>query len=265
MSSGISGFLAELAVAAGRLAAERRRGLSREAIHCKHHNPADLVTDVDREVEAMLTAELRKFRPDYSIFGEENGVSGDGEYQFVIDPIDGTTSFVHDLPHYCVSIGLCHRGKSIAGAVYAPRLDELYTAELGGGAFLNGERIRVSECARLDAALFTTGFSCVRIGLTPDNFSYLPRLARLSQGFRCGGSAALDLCHTAAGKFEACWEIRLQPYDIAAGVIILTEAGGQITDLAGGDAYPERGTLGSNGLLHAKLLEFFHAPPGSAI
>ena len=250
-------FIRELASAAGKLAAEGRRTLSEAEIHTKRSS-ADLVTAVDRRVEEFICAEIRRRHPGHGIFGEETGRSGDpAEYCWIIDPIDGTTSFVHGFPYYSVSIALQYRGRTVAGAVCAPELGELFHAEAGKGAFLNGGRIRVSATGELSRALLATGFGCVRARMRPDNFDYLPEITRRVQDIRRCGSAALDLCNVAAGRFDGYWEFALQSYDIAAGVLILEEAGGRVTDIGGGGDWPANGFIATNGTLHPALLGCF--------
>lgn len=250
-------FIRELAAAAGKLAAEGRRTLSEAEVHTKRSS-ADLVTAVDRRVEEFICAEIRRRYPGHGIFGEETGHSGDAaEYCWIIDPIDGTTSFVHGFPYYSVSIALQHRGRTIAGAVCAPELGELFHAEAGKGAFRNGGRLRVSATGELPRALLATGFGCVRARMRPDNFEYLPEITRRVQDIRRCGSAALDLCNVAAGRFDGYWEFALQPYDIAAGVLILEEAKGKVTDIRGGGDWPAHGFLATNGALHTALLDCF--------
>ncbi len=247
----------KLAVDAGKLAQAGGERLSAADIRAKD-NPADMVTVVDREVEEFICAEIRKRYPDHGVFGEETGHSGDEtEYCWIIDPIDGTTSFIHGFPYYSVSIGLRHRDQFIAGVVYAPAMNELFAAERGRGATLNGRPIHVSACTVMRHALLATGFACVRAQMRPDNFDYLPEIARSIQGIRRCGSAALDLCNVAAGRFDGYWEFALNLYDIAAGVLILEEAGGRLTDLSGGNNYPEKGIVATNGALHDALLAFF--------
>lgn len=253
-------FIEEIAREAGRRAMAGYENLTDDDIHAKN-NPADLVTTIDRAVEAYIVGAIRDRHPDHGILGEESGAAaGRGAGQdarWVIDPIDGTTNFIHGMPFYSVSIAFQSGGKTLAGAVYAPRLAEFFYAEAGGGATLNGRPLRVSACRDMEKALLATGFACVRARLRPDNFRYLPAIARAAQGINRCGSAALDLAYVAAGRFDGFWELRLEPYDVAAGVLILQEAGGRVSDLAGGDAYPHNSIVATNGLLHDRLLSFF--------
>ena len=231
------GFIREIAVEAGKIAVEGGSRLTASEIHVKG-TPTDLVTEIDRKVEAYLTGRIRERFPDHGIFGEESGeTAGAGEYRWVIDPIDGTVNFIHGFPYYSISIALQKQGKTVAGVVYSPRLNELYAAAAGHGAALNGQPLRVSGCAALADSLLATGFACVRAGIRPDNLELLPGIVRQIQGIRRNGSAALDL------------------YDVAAGALILQEAGGRVTDLAGRNRWPEAGICATNGLIHAELLK----------
>src|SRR5574344_370944 len=198
----LADFIKQLALDAGKLALEGRKQLKSDGIHSKATD-VDLVTDVDKQVEAFIDGTIRKRFPDHGIFGEESGIVRDeSPWRWVVDPIDGTTNFIHDLPYYCVSIALQYGQETILGAVYAPKLNELFTAEVGKGARLNGEPIHVSAGSVLRQSLLSTGFACVRAGIRPDNFIYLPQIARASCGIRRYGSAALDLCNVAAGRCD---------------------------------------------------------------
>ena len=249
------GFIREIAVEAGKIAVEGGSRLTASEIHVKG-TPTDLVTETDRKVEAYLTGRIRERFPDHGIFGEESGeTAGAGEYRWVIDPIDGTVNFIHGFPYYSISIALQKQGKTVAGVVYSPRLNELYAAAAGHGAALNGQPLRVSGCAALADSLLATGFACVRAGIRPDNLELLPGIVRQIQGIRRNGSAALDLCNVAAGRFDGYWEFALNLYDVAAGALILQEAGGHVTDLTGRNRWPEAGICATNSLIHAELLK----------
>ena len=195
-------FIEEIAREAGRIAVEGGRHLTSGQIHVKA-TPTDMVTEIDRRVEEFLVEAIRRRYPEHGIFGEETGrTAGDSDWCWVIDPIDGTTSFIHGFPYYSISIACRKAGRTEAGVVYAPRLGELFSAERGGGARLNGEAIHVSACTELKSALMATGFACVRAGIRPDNLDLMPELVRSIQGVRRCGSAALDLCNVAAGRFD---------------------------------------------------------------
>ena len=241
-----------MALEAGQIALEARVRLSEADIHFK--NDKDLVTDADKRVESFITAEIGRKYPDHDVLGEETGRhSRGGEYCWVIDPIDGTTSFVHDLPYYSVSIALQHHGETILGAVFAPRLNELFLAEKGLGATFNGKPMKVSKSARLQDSLLATGFACLRAGLADNNLKYFTRIVPQIPGIRRHGSAAIDLSYVAAGRFDGFWELNLQPYDYAAGVLMVTEAGGQVHDFAGGTDYSGKGIVATNGLIDDAL------------
>lgn len=254
--------IAVIACRAGDLAKERRKNLTSAQIHTKATD-TDLVTDVDREVEAFIREEIKKITPDYGFFGEESGLSRtDSPYCWIIDPIDGTTNFVHDLPFYSVSIGLRKGENGVLGAIYAPKLDELFLAEAGCGATLNGEKICVSSAEKLIDSVVGTGFSCVRAKRKFDNLELLPDIVHATCAFRRSGSAAMDLAYVAAGKLDAFWELGLQLYDLAAGEVLVREAGGSVSDMENDRFYPERGILASNGKIHEKMLEFFRIDGG---
>ncbi|MCI5779149.1 MAG: inositol monophosphatase [Lentisphaeria bacterium] len=252
-------FLKQLARQAGAIARSDGLRLRTENIHTKA-TAMDLVTDTDRKVEQFLITELKRRFPEYGIFGEETGrESGDRKYCFVIDPIDGTASFIHGLPNWCVSVGLTCGGRSVAGVIYQPETDDLYCAEEGGGSYVNGLRMHVSGRTELSDCIVATGLACLRARWQEENnLKFIARIAPELSDLRKFGSAALDCCLTARGAVDGYWELFLQPYDIAAGVIIAREAGAVITDLFGADGYPGRGFLCTNGRIHEKLLAFFH-------
>ena len=188
---------------------------------------------------------------------ESGGVAGEGEFTWYVDPLDGTTNFVHGVPRFCVSIGLWARGEGLAGAVYDPLRDDLFAAERGSGAYLNHRRIRVSDVDRLRDGLFATGFpSSIRD--TNPNMHYFHQVATLSHGVRRTGSAALDLCSVSQGHFEAFWEIGLKAWDVGAGLVVLAEAGGQCCDFGGGRYRPgDMQMMATNGRVTAPLLRLF--------
>lgn len=247
-------FIENLAKSAGRLALKARQRFNEGEIHFK--NPKDLVTDTDRDVEHFLRKSISTAWPDHAILGEEEGMSNTGhsEYLWILDPIDGTTSFVHGAPLYSVSVGLYREGRPYAGAIYVPRLNELYSAQRGRGAFCNGKRIHVSAHTELVNCLGITGFACLRAGLPKNNLPHFCRIAPKIRDIRRYGSAAYDLCAVASGSADFFWEMKLNVYDIAAGVVILSEAGGKVTDFSGGEKYPEEGILASNGAVHDDVL-----------
>ena len=252
-------FLKQLARQAGAIAYADNLRLKAANIHSKA-NIRDLVTDTDRKVEEFITSELKKQFPDYGIYGEETGKSHtEREYCFVIDPIDGTASFVHGQPEWCVSIGLTRNGKSVAGVIYQPVTDDLFYGEKGKGSYVNGTRMEVTRRDNLTECILATGFACLRAQWKEENnLKFFSRIAPELSGIRRYGSAALDCCRTARGQIDGYWELFLQPYDIGAGDIIAREAGAVITDFYGGDEYPAKGFLCTNGKIHEKMLSFLY-------
>lgn len=248
-------FIREIIVAAGDMCRRGQQFL--EDVQIDFKGPKDLVTDVDREVERFLVRTIKERFPDHDIIGEEDGTQLSGsEYCWIIDPIDGTTSFCHGQPFFAVSIGLRRWTELVAGGVFAPMLDQLFLAERGSGAMLNERPITVSACTRLDASVLATGFACLRAGMTHNNLRYVNDLLPHIRDIRRCGSAALDLAYVAAGKVDGFWELNLNWYDIAAGVLLVTEAGGTVSDFFGGSTYPESGIVASNGFIADALLAY---------
>jgi myo-inositol-1(or 4)-monophosphatase len=196
----------------------------------RHKGVIDLVTDVDVQSEQQVSSAILSAFPTHSILGEEGGARGGGDprFRWIIDPLDGTTNYTHGFPFFCVSIGLEVEGELLLGAVYAPSLGELFVAEAGRGATLNGRPIRVSETSNLRQALLATGFPYDRADL-PRALRSFEVLSAQSQAVRRVGSAALDLCYVACGRFDAYWEHRVKPWDMAAGALLVREAGGQLS------------------------------------
>jgi len=213
----------------------------------------DLVTAADRESERFIVDRLRAAFPSATILGEEGGVrAGRADERWIIDPLDGTTNYAHGYPLYCVSIGYERAGEIVAGVVYAPVLDELYAAEHGGGARCNGDAIAVSPVERIRDALLCTGFVPARYERNGANFA---RLSQRAQAVRRDGAAALDLCFVARGVFDAFWELDLSPWDVAAGSLIVREAGGR-TSACNGEQFlvDDASILASNGHVHAEMV-----------
>jgi len=223
----------------------------------EHKNPIDLVTDADRAAERCILEHIRKRFPSHRILSEEEGATAltPSRYQWIVDPLDGTTNFAHGFPFYSVSIGVERDGAGLIGVVFDPTRNELFTAQAGAGARLNGTSIAVSRIDHLDRALLVTGFS-YDIRETPNNnLDHFARFALKTQGLRRTGSAALDLCYVASGRFDGFWEVRLSPWDMAAGIVILSEAGGIVTDLAGGShSIYGKELVASNGLIHPAMV-----------
>ena len=225
----------------------------------KYKGEVDIVTDVDEASERLIVDRIHQYFPDHQILGEESGSSRSPDtgsnHRWIIDPLDGTTNFAHGYPFFCVSIGLEVAGEMQLGAVYAPVFDELFVAERGVGAFLNGRRISVSKTDSLIRSLMATGFNYDR-ELARENLQHWERLTVRTQALRRDGSSALNLCFVAAGRFDAYWEIGLKPWDLAAGSLMVREAGGQVTNFAGEPhQMSHRNLLSSNGVLHADMLD----------
>jgi len=250
----------EIAREAGALLAQ----LSKRPHEITYKRPSDIVTEADRRSEALIVERLRGRFPKHAIVSEEGGgQKANSEYCWYVDPLDGTTNFAHGFPVFCVTLGLAFRDEVVAGVVYDPMREELFTAERGGGAYLNQhQRLRVSQNASLSECLVATGFPPF-IREHELNIRLYYRFTRLTHGVRRAGSAALDLCSVAAGRFDGFWELKLNPWDKAAGSLMVTEAGGQVTDLEGG---PFR-LLGepifaSNGLVHDAMRAVFSDTSG---
>jgi len=235
----------------------------RQQLKIEYKGEADLVTAADRAAEALIRDRIREQWPAHDILGEEQGLSDQGsEYRWYVDPLDGTTNFAHGYPVFCVSLGLEYRSSAqqarrIAAVIYDPTRDELFTAEQGRGARLNGETIHVSKAATLKESLLATGFPSQKRHKNPNIYFY-HQITLHTHGVRRAGSAALDLCNVAAGRFDGFWEFNLNPWDTAAGVLIVEEAGGKVTRFDGSPfELNSRETVASNGLLHQELLAEF--------
>lgn len=218
----------------------------------------DLVTEVDHQSEAYLLGEIQEKYPGHHIFAEESGViHGSDEHIWFIDPIDGTVNYAHHIPIFCVSIAYASQGSLLLGAVYDPMRDEMFTAERGQGAFLNGQAIHVSEAVDLQKSLLVTGFPYDAWNTRQDNFANFVHFAKMSQGVRRLGSAALDLCYVAAGRFDGFWEMSLKPWDVAAGGLISEEAGAIVTNVTGDRDYlsPPQSVVSAAPGIHARMLQ----------
>jgi myo-inositol-1(or 4)-monophosphatase len=226
-----------------------------QRVKIEYKGEADLVTVADRTSEALIRDRLRQRWPGFDMLGEEGGLQDTGsDYRWYIDPLDGTTNFAHGFPVFCVSMGLDYKGERIAGVIYDPTRDELFAAEQGSGAYLNQQRIRVSQIANLAESLVATGFPSHKRHKNPNIFFY-HQITLHTHGVRRAGSAALDLCYVACGRLDGFWEFNLNPWDTAAGVLMEQEAGGRVTDFKGGPfQLDSRETLASNGLVHGALL-----------
>ena len=231
-----------------------------EQLQVSMKGPGDFVSQADLRAEQTLREDLSKARPNFAFLMEESGAHGDKdwEWRWVVDPLDGTTNFLHGIPHWAISVGIEKRiaedkTEIVAGVIYNPVVDELFWAEKGMGAFLNDKRLRVSGRREMNTALFATG---IPFAATPRKAEFAHALVRLMpqvSGIRRFGSAALDLAWTAAGRYDGYWELGIQKWDIAAGLVMVREAGGTVTSPDGGDPYPEGHVVAGNPHLHAKL------------
>ena len=216
----------------------------------------NLVTEVDKICEQRIIEIIKETFPEHNILTEETPMpEGSSSYRWIIDPLDGTTNYAHGYPCFCTSIALELEGEIVLGAIYDPLLDELFTAHKGQGAFLNGERITVSLTEQLTNALICTGFPYDLRESPENNVGHFNNFIMEARAVRRDGSAALDLCYVAAGRFDGFWELKLYAWDVAAGKLIVEEAGGSVTDFGGGglDIYGQE-TLASNGRIHEEMV-----------
>ena len=206
---------------------------------------SDFVTEVDKAAEAAIIEVLREAYPNYGILAEESGATAgkQAEYQWIIDPLDGTTNFIHGVPQYAVSIALAHNGQVVQGVIFDPERNELFTASKGRGAFLNERRIRVTKRTKLEEALVGTGFPYRCFDHVDAYLAIFKELAQKTAGMRRPGAASLDLAWVACGRMDGFWELGLSPWDMAAGTLLITEAGGLVSDLAGEACYLDTGNL----------------------
>ena len=224
----------------------------------------NLVTDADRGAEESIVRTILSAHPSHRILAEERGEDGatDSPYRWIIDPLDGTTNFAHGFPFYSVSIGLECDGECIVGVVLDPVRRELFTAVLGQGAYLNDERLRVSRIETLEHSLLVTGFAYNIRDTTNNNLDHFARISLRAQGVRRTGSAALDLSYVAAGRFDGYWEVKLSPWDMAAGIVILREAGGTVSGFSKGHfSLYEQELVATNGRIHDHLLRAINQHP----
>lgn len=246
-------FIKNLALEAGMICLEGQKHLTIHDLEFK--SAKDIVTAIDKKVEAFLVKAILARYPDHGVLGEEYGaIQTKSGFRWIIDPIDGTTSFVHRLPFYSISIALEKEGEMVLGVVYAPALGQLFYAEKGKGAFMDGTPIHVSGTRELDKAVMATGFACLRAGWQNNNLPIFKEIVPKLRDIRRFGSAALDLCYTALGSLDGFWEMNLNIYDIAAGTVILKEAGGVVTDFTGAQQFPQKGIAATNKRLHNELI-----------
>lgn len=224
----------------------------------EYKGEVDLVTEADRSSERLVVGRIRKEFPGHDLIGEEGSrVETGSDFRWYIDPLDGTTNFAHGYPVFCVSIALEHKGERVAGVIYDPCRDELFAAEKGSGSRLNGKPIQVSKIKRLAESLVSTGFPSHKRHKNP-NIHFYHQITLRSHGVRRAGSAALDLCCVACGRYDGFWEFNLNSWDTAAGVLLVAEAGGRITDFTGGPFdISSKEVLASNSLVHDEFLAEF--------
>ncbi len=245
-------FAMELAREAGEIILDGYR----RPVDVKYKGEIDLLTATDQASEAHIIERIRREWPEDSILAEEAGAQpGQGERRWFVDPLDGTTNFAHKYPYFCVSLGLAEKDRMILGVVYDPIRKELFAAARDGGATLNGERIKVSREKQLARSLLATGFPYDRQE-RKKQVTHFKNYIDVSQAVRRDGAAALDLAYLACGRFDGFWEHSLHPWDTAAGIVIVQEAGGQVTDFSGGEFNPLLvEIIASNGHIHAQMLD----------
>lgn len=245
---------------AGKMLLARR--LEARPLAVSYKGVIDLVTEMDRQVETFVRREILRSFPDHAILGEEEGGSERpaGSPLWLVDPLDGTTNYAHGYPCYAVSLALEVEGQVVMGVVYQPVLDELFAAVLGGGATLNGHPIEVSATEEIGQSLLASGFPYDAWTSDRDNGQEWRRFLKRVVSLRSDGSAALDLCHVAAGRIDGYWELDLEPWDMAAGALIVTEAGGSVTRVDGSAFSPYgRSVLANNGLIHGEMIQILQA------
>ena len=226
-----------------------------DVLTVRHKSLNDLVSEVDRGSEAAIIETIKTAYPQHAILAEESGASGQSEYVWVIDPLDGTTNYLHGFPQYCVSIALMHKGVVSHGVIYDPTRNDLYIASRGRGAFLNDRRMRVSRRTKLIDSLIGTGFPFRMFDYLDAYVAIMKELMTKTAGIRRPGAAALDLAAVAAGRLDGFWEIGLSVWDMAAGVLMIQEAGGLVGDLQGEEHYLQRGNIvAGNPKVFAQLL-----------
>lgn len=246
----------QVAVEAARLAGSYQRYRFGSPIDVDMKGDKDLVTEVDRESERLIAERLLSCFPGHNILAEEGDYpSSESAFRWIVDPLDGTTNFTHGFPWFCVSIGLEAEGELVAAVIFNPIYDELFTATKGGGAFLNGRRLKVSEHAPLADTLLGTGFPYDCASDPANNFASFVSFQKAARGIRRAGAAALDLASVASGRLDGFWELKLKPWDVAAGVLLVREAGGRVTCFDGSNfSLASNRIVASNGLIHDEML-----------
>lgn len=246
----------ETALAAARASGALLRSKFGTHLHIEEKSAKDLVTEADREAEAAIVAIIRARFPEHNILAEEGTYPRTASpFRWIIDPLDGTTNFAHAFPWFAVSIAVEEAGEIILGIVYQPYYEELFVAVKGQGATLNGQPLHVSAINRLDRALLATGFAPASSSSPTNNFDHFVRFQEQAQACRRPGAASLDLACVAAGRFDGFWEMKLKPWDTAAGMLLVTEAGGRVSNFDGAPFSPDQlECLASNGLIHEAML-----------
>jgi len=248
-------FINDLILQAGEIA---KNAYDKEHI-VEKKKPRELVTETDKEIEQFIKNIIMQKYPEHQIIGEESDIvnAENVSHIWYIDPIDGTTNFAHNIPLFGISIGYEFEGETRDAAIYLPILGELYYATRGKGAFKNNKRIFVSKRAKLLDIVGTTGFACIRTGKRDNNLKYFSRIVPRLRSIRRMGAATLDMCYVACARFDAFWEMRLNPWDMVAGILIVKEAGGRVTDFSGGsDMIEKQEILATNGtIIHKQILE----------
>ncbi|WP_263384082.1 inositol monophosphatase family protein [Granulicella arctica] len=258
---------AHIAEGIARKAGSLLRGFYEKGVATEYKGDVDLVTEADRASEQLISERLKAVFPEHGVYGEEGTRDRlEGEYRWYIDPLDGTTNFAHQFPVFCVSMGLERRapglaadqdGEMIAGVIYDPLRDEMFSAERGRGAWLNGRKLKVSSTKTLAESLTATGFPSQKRHSSP-NVHFYQQITLRSHGVRRAGSAALDLAYVACGRLDGYWEFKLNPWDTSAGVLLVEEAGGSVTHFDGGKfTLDSREVLASNGLIKGELEHIF--------
>ena len=251
--------LLETAAEAAKLAGNLLQSRAGKAVRIQKKSSAvDLVTEMDLKAEQVILDLIHSRFPGHNVLSEEKGQAGNGSgspYLWIIDPLDGTTNYAHGYPMYCVSIAVAREGAVVAAAVYHPPMQEMFTAVRGQGARLNDREIRISAVADLGESLLVTGFPYDVRSSPETNLAFFSRFLTRAQAVRRDGSAALNLAYVAAGRFDGFWELKLQPWDVAAGLLLVEEAGGSASDFLGGpvDVYGKQ-IVASNGRIHSRML-----------
>lgn len=253
--------LLEVAARAARRGGEvLRESFGDPSLEAEEKERNDFVSRVDRDSEAAIVGEILDAFPDHRVLAEEGGVLGDGDgdrhFQWIVDPLDGTSNYLRGLPYFCVSIACLHHDEEVVAVIYDPNRDEIFTAMAGRGAWLNGGSIDVAGSCRLDGAFLATGFPFKALPALEVYLAIFHELFLQARSIRRCGAAALDLAYTAAGVYDGFFEFRLQPWDLAAGALLVREAGGVVSDLDGGSSYLAGGNvLAASPALHAELIE----------